>query len=325
MTCQVQTIPNKEFQEYITHPSFIPLLQFETNTFCDGKCVFCSHKDMKRVGTAKWSTLLEIIDTCVPYAQTVCPFIMQEPWLEPRLTAILDNVKQVNHKAKTLIYSNMHSATPQQMRELLTSELLDDLIISFYAPTPQLYKKYQPTFNFSHTTSNIRKFMELKRKLGVNKPTVTMHYIALPDLLKYGEQFITTWKPIVDKVGVTIYRPHSDPDPFIGNVDEYDRKVWGEHLPKRVPCSRLYMGLYILFNGDVVPCTADFNGENVLGNILETEPLDIWWGEKATQFRKEHAEGKYAPMCRVCNYWKYEMTPEWSANWISYQQNLLST
>ncbi len=322
MTCQTVQI-NKEFTEYIAHPNFVPLLQFETNTFCDGKCVFCSHKDMHRKGTAKWSTLFEVIDTCVPYAQTVCPFIMQEPWLEPRLTAILDNIKQVNHRAKTLIYSNMHSVDFKQTREILEHQLLDDLIISFYAPTPRIYKQYQPTFNYSRTAKNIERFMALKRKLGASKPTVTMHYIALPDLLKQGAQFEARWKPIVDKVGTTIYRPHADPDPLVGDVDVYDRKVWGEHLPKRVPCARLWTGFYVLFNGDVVPCTADYDGKHILGNIHETEPLDIWWGEKATQFRRDHAEGKYAEMCRVCNYWKYEMK-EWSANWISYQQSLLN-
>ena len=112
-------------ENFVKNPPFVPLLQFETSTTCDGACTFCNHKNMKRKGTASWSTLLDIIDTCAPHAGTVCPFLMGEPLLEPRLTALLDNVKQVNPKATTQIYTNMNSMTPQKAREIIESGVLD--------------------------------------------------------------------------------------------------------------------------------------------------------------------------------------------------------
>src|SRR3972149_6129718 len=99
-------VPTLTLTEYVKKPPFVGLLQFETATACNGKCTFCKHKDMHRNGKASWQTILEAIDTCVPYAQTVCPFLMQEPLLEQRLPAILDNIKQINPRVKTQIYTN---------------------------------------------------------------------------------------------------------------------------------------------------------------------------------------------------------------------------
>ena len=128
MYCVAIDIINNKFVE---SPSFVGLLQFETSTVCNGRCLFCHHKDMKREGVASWSTILEAIDIIAPYAQTVCPFLMQEPLLEPRLCAVLDNVKQVNPFAKTEIYTNM-STLPNNWRSIIDEGNLDTMIISFY-------------------------------------------------------------------------------------------------------------------------------------------------------------------------------------------------
>lgn len=301
--------------KYVKTPPFIPLLQFETTTNCDGACTFCNHKTMRRHGNAKWSTMLEVIDQCVPHAAEVCPFLMGEPFKEPRLDAILDNIYQVNPWTKTVLYSNMHAPTHRQLCEIVDHQFLDRLIVSFYGPTPELYRKYQPTFDFERTANNIRYLMNYRKKQRKEKPEVIMHYIALPDLLKEYVGFDRQWSRVVDRVGATVYRPHTKEEAEY--AEGFENDLWGKHASRRVPCQRLWTGFYVLFNGDVVPCSADYNGVNVLGNIHDSEPIDIWWGEKATAFREAHARGEYADMCRHCNYWKFEMNPEWNSYWTS--------
>ncbi len=305
-------------KEFVDNPPFVGLLQFETNTVCDGACTFCNHRVMKRKATASWSTLLEVIDTCAPYAMETCPFLMQEPCLEPRLVKILDNLKQVNPHIKTHIYSNMHSMTPKVARQILDSQLLDELTVSFYGPTPELYKKYQPTFSFERTRANIKYFIDYRNRHGFKKPRVNMHFIALPDLLRYYEAFKVEWKDYADSIGCTIYRTHTENE--VAETEGWMHKIYGAHS-KRVPCIRVWTGFYVLSNGDVVPCSADYEGDNVLGNIHDCyHPLDIWWGAKAKAFRQKHIDGKYdeIPMCKNCNYWKYEMPKEWVNYWLNY-------
>lgn len=308
--------------EYVEHPPFVPLLQFETSTVCNGACVFCHHKDMTRKGIASWSTILEVIDICAPFADTVCPFLMGEPLLEPRLCTILDNIKQVNHKTNTQIYTNM-AKLPKDWHNIIDEQNLDTMIISFYGPTAELYKKYQPTFDWARTRRNIRRFMAYRKKQGLAKPFVKMHYISLPDLMgqnaSVAREFFTEWRQIVDNVGNTVYRTYDEDDPVFDSLEQaqrWEHLLYGEPPPKRVPCQRLWSGLYVLFNGDVVPCSADYNGVSVLGNIHEEDPRKIWWGDNHQAFRQKHVDGVYEGLCTHCNYWKYEMSEQWVTYWL---------
>lgn len=315
-------------QDYIDCPPFVGLLQFETSTACDGKCTFCNHHIMKRCGSASWSTILEVIDTCAPFASTACPFLMGEPLLEPRLTTILDNLKQVNPKIQTHIYSNMHSLTAEKTREIVDSQLLDLLTVSFYGATPDLYSKYQPGFDYHRTRENIKQFMAYRNSRGLKKPQVQMHFIALPDLLRHYTQFEKEWSSYADNVGITVYRTHNQQEQT--EAERWEQLIHGKHAPLRVPCSRIWSGFYVHFNGDVVPCSADYNGENVLGNIHECyRPMDIWWGAKAKAFRQKHINQQWdsIPMCRNCNYWKYEMPKDWVKYWLNYYggKNIVET
>ena len=272
---------------------------------------------MKRKGNASWSTIFEVIDTCAPFASTACPFLMQEPLLEPRLITILDNLKQVNPKINTHIYSNMHSMTRQKAEEIIDSQLLDTLTVSFYGPTKEVYGKYQPTFNFDKTRENIKQFMLLRNQKGLKKPFVQMHFIALPDMIMGYQKFRDEWQPYADNVGVTVYRTHTEQE--VLESQRWQKDVHGQCAPVRVPCSRIFSGFYVLFNGDVVPCSADYNGDNVLGNIHDCyRPTDIWWGAKAKAFRQKHVDGKTCDieMCKNCNYWKYEQPKEWVNYWM---------
>ncbi len=65
--------------------------------------------------------------------------------------------------------------------------------------------------------------------------------------------------------------------------------------------------MYILVNGDVVPCCYDFDGALVMGNALKEGIADIWDGEKFRKFREAHGGhdfGKY-PICAGCDKLNY--------------------
>lgn len=163
---------------------------------------------------------------------------------------------------------------------------------------------------------NIITFMGLREKLGLQKPHVKLHYIGLPDLLQFYPQFLKDWQPIVDDLGVTVYRSHNQKEDE--DASKFQSLIYRGRAKMRVPCYRAWTGFYTLYNGDVVPCSADYEGDNVLGNIHDAyAPTDVWWGEKALAFRQLHVEQRQneIEMCAGCNYWKYEMPPEWVEYW----------
>lgn len=68
-------------------------------------------------------------------------------------------------------------------------------------------------------------------------------------------------------------------------------------------CTAPFHEVVVLWNGDIVPCCYDFDGANVLGNILKQDLHEIWHGELAAGMRHEFINGSIhdRPLCRTCH------------------------
>lgn len=286
--------------------------QIETNTRCGAGCKMCPRSKTPLRREMTWGELLRIIDAVAPYTETICPFLMQEPTWEPRLPQILSYIKQVNSQCKTVVYSNMSQWTPELTDLLLDRGTLDELYISFYAPTRKLYKTWQPGLDYDEVTANIKYFFEQNN----GDISTSFNYIAITDLMgennELADTFIKRWGDYA-----TVRFVHYDT--FHGTMPQYgDNDLYfGEKTHKRTPCSRLWGGLNVQSNGNVIPCCIDFGGEVVFGNVNETPVTEIWRNEAFEEFRQLHLDGKQdeIPLCRDCMVWRHHEQKEWIDVW----------
>ena len=75
---------------------------------------------------------------------------------------------------------------------------------------------------------------------------------------------------------------------------------------KSDPCSILYSGLSVFWNGDVTVCGCrDLNGDSelILGNIMETSLIDLWNGEKLKKIRQGFRKGEIPDICKDCSHY----------------------
>lgn len=303
-----------KFGKFIEEPPFPKSVQFETNTYCNANCLMCPHDKMKRSGTAKWSLISKIIREAAPKVNAMTPFLMQEPMLEPRLPAILANIKQHNRNCVTTVYSNMSILTNDTIHKIVDTALIDNLHISFYGPTEELYKKWQPPLNRETTVLNIKKLFVYREYMRRLTPKMFLHVLAVPELIEaiadYGD--VTSYIDKVYKVQFDTF--HGDIPDLAGNQTKY----LGAPKP-RVPCQRLWAGLIVHFDGSVVPCCIDYNDEHVLGNVNDKSLEDIWNDLPFSEFRRLHVEGRWdeIPMCKNCKVHEYQFTKEWTEYWLN--------
>jgi MoaA/NifB/PqqE/SkfB family radical SAM enzyme len=66
-------------------------------------------------------------------------------------------------------------------------------------------------------------------------------------------------------------------------------------------CPEAHGGMTILQNGDAVICCLDFEGKNVLGNILVTPLGDIWRGSEYREMRKA-VDARALDLCAMCTF-----------------------
>lgn len=300
---------------YFNSEVFPSFLQFETDTVCQSSCRMCVHKHgFNRHGEkAKWSTLIKIMEEALPHVKSVCPFLMQEPALEPRLLGILQNMRQINRVAIITIYSNMQDFTPEISREIIDNQLIDILVTSFYAPTPEIHAKWQKGLDYERCVDNIEYFIKYRDEAGLGKPRIHMHMIAIPELMEHFTLFRERWGDKVDMIGVVHY------DTFHGIMPDYgcNGDVFEEPETERYPCPRLWSGFNVQSTGNVIPCCSDVNGEVVLGNIRKESPLKMWRNEAFTEFRQLHIDGRQdeIPLCKNCTIWHRQHKKSWNKQW----------
>ncbi len=94
---------------------------------------------------------------------------------------------------------------------------------------------------------------------------------------------------------------------LVGDVSETQR---------RAPCFEPHNGLYIDYNGSVMPCCnlrsdAEEHHSSILGNIMESSLEDIYFDAAATRLRHAvgNAGGNSLPVCAGCNFRNYLVAP----------------
>jgi MoaA/NifB/PqqE/SkfB family radical SAM enzyme len=76
------------------------------------------------------------------------------------------------------------------------------------------------------------------------------------------------------------------------------------------PCTDIYSAIFVYWNGDVVVCCYDQDGENVIGNVGSDSLLRIWDSPRARRLRRRidaamRAPEGEPPMCRRCLKWSH--------------------
>nr|CRH06917.1 putative Fe-S oxidoreductase [Candidatus Magnetococcus massalia] len=86
---------------------------------------------------------------------------------------------------------------------------------------------------------------------------------------------------------------------------ESELAALGEHgkNPPHMPCPFPWSYLVVQWDGSVVGCCRDLNGENRLGNANQRSLQEIWGGPAYRQFRAMHAAGDFSqsPLCAKCD------------------------
>jgi radical SAM protein with 4Fe4S-binding SPASM domain len=99
---------------------------------------------------------------------------------------------------------------------------------------------------------------------------------------------------------------------IIGHFNQYcgqikDRSVIDVTPLKRFPCRQLKESVSIFWNGDVVLCSQDINGEFILGNLKDEKLDDIIENQRLKDIWQVHMDGEYdkLSLCINCKDWYY--------------------
>lgn len=275
-------------------------VSIENTNACNARCTICPREKLTRkiqlMDLEAFKMLLD--DSIEAGARRLSLHNFGEPLLDRHLAEKIAYAKSRGIE-ETYIVTNASLLTRERSEELLEAGL-DRVKISFYGINRKEYESVHVGLDYETTLRNVRDLLEVKRERGGKKPRITLRYIGSPvNFLRFSKEWIKYRKLCRTVPGkLHNYTTGREYNP-ISKVRRPDFMKSCRYLKRSV--------VYILVNGDVVPCCYDFNGILVMGNALEEKIADIWNGEKFRAFRRAHREHHFAkyPVCARCDKLNY--------------------
>ena len=296
----------------ISHaPLFVSV---EPAAVCQLRCPACpvgrrdtgipGYRDLdKTMSNAVWQRVLDQIrDTAF-----IVQFYFQG---EPLLNKDLPTMIREAHEAGlyTIVSTNAQTMT-EEMAESLVTAGLDRIIVSMDGLTDESYNAYRVGGSLEKTKDALRYLHSQKSKVKSQKPIIDLQCLRL----KTNEHEWDEFKRIYQSLGADrltfktaqLY-DYADGHPLIPSDPRYSRYIKGSdgryHRRKRSKnCWRVWSGVVVTTNGEVLPCCYDKAHEYAYGNIMTASLKDLFAGEKANAFRRAALLQKPL-ICQEC--WK---------------------
>jgi len=251
----------------------------------------------------------KIIDESILYGKRLIITINKdgEPLLHPELPQMIQYAKDKKAAFKINFYTNGILLTEEKSLELIKSGL-DTIHISIDAFTNETYKKVKNCQKLNIVEENVKKLIELKKKLYSKTPLVIVKIIHTRDTRGEIKLFKKKWHQIADFIEIGEYHT------WDGSLNSSAISGDPETIQKteRYPCTFLWYNPVILWDGRVTTCCVDYQGKGIIGNMNEDPLAKIWQGEILQKIRKAHLEDKYdsIPLCSRCQFWRCEANIE---------------
>lgn len=148
--------------------------------------------------------------------------------------------------------------------------------------------------NFTESYKKILEILELKKQMNLQTKLIcTMIDLSTDErsLIKQKE-FIELWKnkEVFAYIKSLDNRWYNDLDRDLQNKSHYSSQY----------CEFPWTSLTVMSNGNIVPCTQDYDAEICFGNIKEKSLEDVWNSKEYEEFRKWHITGNF-PKGNKCN------------------------
>jgi len=266
-------------------------LHLDIYAYCNAKCLFCRYPTLKREkGTMDMGLLERILDDASTWAtplKEIVPIHFGEFFLLPNWYEILELIEKKLPKTNIILPTNGSKLDYETISKLATIQSLSVINISvnaFFNETYEAVMGLQP-----EVMSDIKKAINYLQVLAPHiNIWCSMVYDPMYQTEKEKELFIKEWR----EYGHVQVHPAS----FIGG----DRTL----VSPVIPCRSIFIDFIILWDGRVVPCCWDSDGDIVVGNVNKQKILDVWHGKKMNNLRKAHNEGRRQELtlCSKCSF-----------------------
>ena len=281
-------------------------LTIETTNVCNLNCRICpTNNEMKR---KKGFMSFELFQKTIGSGKSLKHLCLHN-WGEPTQNKDLFNMIKYAHNKGiryTVFNTNGTLLDDNTIHRILNSPL-SVLRISVDG-NPDTYQKIRG-IDFQIIENNILNL--IKGRNEKNSPLkIGIVMVVEEQTEKDMDSFYDKWKSIADHVRFQpklIRSQHSQEATTKGATVQSAKKTpfYKFALQRTDLCPELfgkdYGKVVVLWDGKVVPCCADYEGELQIGNVLNETVDSIWNGLAMRRLRKRHMDKDFPQICKNCN------------------------
>ncbi|ONK10479.1 radical SAM protein [Streptomyces sp. MP131-18] len=197
----------------------------------------------------------------------------------------------LGHGVRTGLSCNPPSLLPKRAEAVLTAGIAN-MVLSLDSLDPEVYKSIRGrAARFDIADRNLRELVRLRNE-GGHDTNLTLQMINMHANTDEAEQFLAYCEELGVDRGVVIRLERWDfDDELVAELGEHTSAGYTE------PCTRPWNSVAILWDGRVVPCCHDYNGEKVLGDLRHETLEEIWAKPESREFRSRNAEMAICGKC----------------------------
>jgi sulfatase maturation enzyme AslB (radical SAM superfamily) len=330
----------------------------EVTSHCNFNCNFCTNAFMHRPrGVMSSATFTRLVDEIVTHrlSDTIFFHLMGEPLLHPEIMALLRYA--VERTKQQHLVTNGSLFTAATIKECYETQLTH-LSISYFTPNPRLFElRHANNMSFPQYHQTIQEIVQCKfdhhfdTHLRLFYPNINLqsfNWEGKPFEFQNKEvitEIVHEWADFVAELGIHPRRIRHDAirnwnrkrrfsvfvtDDFEIVIKPFHNWHNSHQAVKKAPigkCSLVlnHEQLGILWNGDVVLCCGDYNGETKYGNIHTQTLTEVLNSEEYHTIITQFSKGKIPfDTCQQCLGAPSLSSVMWNAMGTYYAQALVA-
>jgi len=270
------------------HVAEFPLhVDFEASFRCNLNCPMCfrPHIDQKNYGDMDFDLYMQGIDECAAMGLYSIRLSWRgESTMNPRLVDMVVYAKEKGIKEVSFI-TNGTRLEGDLARELILAGL-DYLTVSVDGLEPHYNRLRRPS-NFADITAKLRRFYELKNRIGNGYPLLKIQGI---------------WTYIKDQPW-DFYNYFKDFTDNISFDPENDYTLRDVPQDEDFVCQYPWQRITVTWNGEIPLCISDWNLAVKIGDLHNNSIKEVWQGKLLNHYRRIQEEQKRLTIacCQRCH------------------------
>lgn len=291
-----------EIEAKLVEHSFPPQVVVETTSYCNLKCIHCSHREMirpqKHMDRTIYDKIVEEIGRESPETEIWPTFYGESLILGDELWDRLDYAARVGCRNLVLNSNGTLLGRNDNIEKVLKSPLRR-FILSLDGLSPKTFEQIRAKAKWHEVYPAVEELCRKRLERGQQYPAITAQFSVMRENAHEAEDYRNFWRERGAEVKV---RPMLE-----WTASGTVRSDTIDHTSAfRIACPWGNNTMAIHQNGNAVSCAVDYEGLFVAGNVADTSVKELWriLGERLRQPHRQHRWGDLPGICKGCGDWQ---------------------